>query len=209
VKVGSRYSTLVMLGVLWGFSGVETSPAFGQVFDKDLEIRVDALPTLVAPSKEPMDVLVTSLAIVFRDKEICCGKDSALGDRVRTADPKSLKDVAIKLNGRHLLSDGRPFVVTADYMAPDAMNSGTLIGMITTQHAGLMLWNAHLYVVDGLIYRWIMLGGDSTSAPMTVIHTFLLRDPRHADEQQKVEFNRGSDDITKIGGFLFLRTKLP
>ena len=134
MKIRSRYSTPVMLAMLLGFSGVETSPAFGQVFDKDLEIRVDTLPALVTPSKEPMDVLVTSLAIVFRDEEICCGKDSALGDRVRTADPKSLKDVAIKLNGKHLLSDGRPFVVTADYMAPDTMNSGTLIGMITAQH---------------------------------------------------------------------------
>jgi hypothetical protein len=198
-----------MLAVLWGFSGVETSPAFGQVFDRDLEIRVDTLPTLVAPSKEPMDVLVTSLAIVYRDKEICCGKDSALGDRVRTADPKSLQDVALKLNGRHLLSDGRPFVVTADYMALNAMNSGTLIGMITAQHAGLMLWNAHLYVVDGLVYRWMMMGSDSTSAPMTVILKFLLRDPRYTDERQKVELNRNSDDITKIDGCLFLQTKLP
>ena len=73
----------------------------------------------------------------------------------------------------------------------------------------LMLWNAHLYVVDGLVYRWIMMGSDSTSAPMTVIHKFLLRDPRYTDERQKVEFNRNSDDITKIGGCLFLQTKLP
>jgi hypothetical protein len=209
VKVRSLYSALAMLVGLWSLSGIETNPAFGQVFDKDLEIRVDTLPALVAPSKDPMDVLVTSLAIVFHDREICCGKDSALGDRVQTADPKSLKNVASKLNGRHLLSDGRPFVVTADYMAPDAVNSGTLIGMITAPHAGLMLWNAHLYVVNGLIYRWIIMGGDSTSAPMTVIHKLLLRDPRFTDERQKVEFNRGSDDIDKIGGFLFVQTELP
>ena len=209
MKVRSLYSALAMLVVLWGLSGIRTNPVFGQVFDKDLEIRVDTLSTLVARSKDPMDVLLTSLAIVFRDKEICCGKDSALGDQVRTADPKSLKDVASKLNGRHLLSDGRPFVVTADYMAPDAMNSGTLIGMMTAHHAVLMQWNAHLYVVDGLIYRWIRMGADSTSTSMTVIQNFLLRDPRYIDERQKVEFNRNSDDITKIGGLLFVQTKLP
>lgn len=198
-----------MLVVLWGLSGIGTTAVFGQVFDKDLEIRADTLPTLVAPSKDPMDVLLTSLAIVFRDEEICCGKDSALGDRVRTADPKSLKDVASKLNGRYLLSDGRPFIVTADYMAPEEMNASTLISMIAAQHAGLMQWNAHLYVVDGLIYRWIMMGADSTSTSMTVIHKFLLRDPRFADQRQKVEFNRSSDDIPKIGGLLFVQTKLP
>ena len=196
-------------GRAWELVGIATNPAFGQVFDKDLEIRVDTLPTLVASSTDPMDVLVTSLAVVFHDREICCGKDSALGDRVQTADPKSLKNVASKLNGRHLLSDGRPLVVTADYMAPDAMNSGTLIGMITAQHAGLMQWNAHLYVVDGLIYRWIIRGSGSTSAPMTEIHKLLLRDPRFTDERQKVEFDRSSDDITTIGGFLFVETTLP
>ena len=209
MKVRSLYSVLAGLVALWGLSGIGTNPVFGQVFDKDLETRVDTLPTLVARSKDPMDVLLTALAIVFRDKEICCEKDSALGDQVRTADPKSLQDVASKLNGRHLLSDGRPFMVTADYMAPEAMNSGTLISMMTAQRAGLMQWNAHLYVVDGVIYRWIIIGDDPPSAPMTVIHKFLLRDPRFTDQRQKVEFNRSSDDITKIGGLLFVQTKLP
>lgn len=31
-----------------------------------------------------MDVLVTPLAIVFHDKEICCGKNFAFGDKLRT-----------------------------------------------------------------------------------------------------------------------------
>ena len=44
---------------------------------------------------------------------------------------------------------------------------------------------------------------------MTEIHEFLLRDPRFTDERQKVEFNRNSDDLTKIGGVLFAETKLP
>lgn len=164
VKVRSMYSVLAALVVLCGLSCIETNPAVEQVFDQDLEIRVDTLPSLVAPSKDPTDVLVTSVAMVFHDKEICCVKDSALGDRIQAVDPKSLKDVASILNGTHLLSDGRSFVVTADHMTPEAMNSGTLIGVITDQHPGVMQWNAHLYVVDGLIFRWIMMGND-TSQP--------------------------------------------
>ena len=76
-----RKALLALLLLLSPFSGIGTSPAFGQVFDQDLEIRVDTLPTLVAPSKDPMDGLVTSLAMVFHDQEICCGKDSALGGK--------------------------------------------------------------------------------------------------------------------------------
>lgn len=120
----------------------------------------------MAPSKDPTDVLVTSLAIVFGDKEICFGKHSALGDRVRTADRTSLKDVASKLNGRHLLGDGRPFVVTADYMTPDRMNPGMLIGIITPGAAEAM--------------ECTSVCSHSRSATITVIHKLLLRDPRQS-----------------------------
>jgi len=46
VKVRSLYLALVMLVVLWGLLDIETNPPVGQVFDKDLEVRVDTLPTL-------------------------------------------------------------------------------------------------------------------------------------------------------------------
>jgi hypothetical protein len=39
------------------------------------------------------DVLAEALGIVFNDKEVCCGKNSALEDSVQTADAKSLKDM--------------------------------------------------------------------------------------------------------------------
>ena len=154
-----RQGSFSLLGICYAgraleFAGYWNQATFGQIFDKDLEIRVDILPTLVAPFTDPVDVHVPSLTVVFQDKETCCGENSAPGDRVRTADPRFFKRVASKLNGRHLLSDGRQFVVIADNMAPNAMNSDTLIGMITNHHAGLMHWNAHLLlsrVVQGFL----------------------------------------------------------
>jgi hypothetical protein len=79
-----------------------------QVAYQELEVRVHDLPLLTERSRHASDVLATSLEIVFHDKQICCGKDSALEDSVQSSDPKSLKDTAGKLQGRHLLSDGRP-----------------------------------------------------------------------------------------------------
>ena len=121
-----------------------------QVAYQELEVRVHDLPLLTARLKHASDVLASSLEIVFDDKQICCGKDSALEDSVQSSDPKSLKDIAGKLQGRHLLSDGRPLMVTVEYLTPDLINAGHLIYMLRENHAPLMMWNSHLFVVNGL-----------------------------------------------------------
>jgi hypothetical protein len=70
------------------------------------EVRISDLPSVTAKSRHAADVLVASAETVFRDKEVCCGKNSALEDRIQMTDPKSLTDIGDKLRGRQLLSDG-------------------------------------------------------------------------------------------------------
>jgi hypothetical protein len=164
----------------------------------------------MARSHDPSDVLLTSLDTVFHDRDVCCGKDSALEDSVLAADPKSLKDVANRLEGRHLLSDGRPITVIAEYQTPDQVNSGRLIRVILHQHAPLMMWNSNLYVVHGVVYLWTASGGDPTSSgmiTMTVIHKFLLWDTRYSDSRREVVFDRDTDDPKNVQGLLFLEAK--
>jgi len=143
------------------------------------------------------------LEIVFNDKEVCCGKNSALEDSVQSSDPKSLKDIASKLQGRHLLSDGRPIMVTAEYLPLDAVNSGHLISMIVNQHAPLMEWNSHLYVVYGATY--VETVDYPTGSHMNAIHKFLLQDARFSDSRRAVSFDRVTDDAGKVQGVLFLQ----
>jgi hypothetical protein len=181
--------------------------AYGQVLNQDEEIHVHNLPALMARTHDPSDVLLTSLDTVIHDREVCCGKDSALEDSALAADPKSLKDVASKLEGRHLLSDGRPIKMTAEYLAPDQVNSGRLIRMILDQHALLMQWNSHVYVVHGIVYLWTASGDSGDTVAMTVIHKFLLWDTRYADSRREVVFNRETDDPNQVQGLLFLEAK--
>ncbi|MGA2761695.1 MAG: hypothetical protein ABSF08_15415, partial [Candidatus Cybelea sp.] len=140
------------------------------------------MPALTARSKHASDVLATSLEIVFRDKEICCGKNSALADSVEAADPKSLKDIAGRLQGRHLLGDGRPIMVTADSVMPDAVNGPMLIQTIRDQHAALMEWNSHLYVLAGVTY--VETSDNSTGDISYAVHKFLLQDARFSDSRR-------------------------
>ena len=174
--------------------------ARGQVLDQDQEIDIHDLPALTARSHDPSDVLRSSLAIAFHDKEVCCGKDSALEDTVAAADPGSLKEVATKLTGRHLLNDGRPIMVKADYFGPEAMGAPQLIRAILDNHPLLTKWNSHFYVVRGIVYRWI---GDD-SGMTTLLMKLLLVDPRYSDSKREVTFTRGTDDADKIQGFLLV-----
>jgi len=106
--------------------------ARGQLLNVDQEINVRELPSLLAPSRHSADVLLTSLATIIHDPEVCCGKDSALEDSAQAADPKSLKDVAAKLDGRHLLSDGRPILVSDHSSPPMPSMQAACLGTLLT-----------------------------------------------------------------------------
>jgi hypothetical protein len=181
--------------------------ASAQVAYPEQELRVHDLPALTARSTHAPDALATSLEIIFNNKGVCCGKDSALEDSVQSADPKSLKDIANKLQGRHLLSDGRPITVTAEYLTPDQVNAGHLITMMRDQHPALMIWNSHLFLLYGVSY--VATDDYSTNQIAYAVHKFLLQDVRFSDARRQVSFDRLTEDPTKVQGLLFLESAGP
>jgi hypothetical protein len=180
--------------------------AFSQQTYTPEEVRVSDLPILLAKSKDRTDVLKTSLDTIFHDHGVCCGKDSALEDSVERADPTSLQDIASRLQGRHLLEDGRPIMVTAQYIAPEAINGELLIGALRKNHALLMLWNSHLYVLDGVSYIRYYDAQDGTT-DNEILKLFLV-DTRYADARRNVQFDRQTDDWTKVQGMLWVSSAL-
>jgi len=181
--------------------------AHGQFAYPEKEIRVQDLPALTTRSTHSADVLATSLEILFNDKEVCCGKNSALEDSVEAADPKSLKDIASRLQGRHLLSDGRAIMVTTEYLTPDQVNADHLITMIRNQHAALMEWNSRVYVVYGVTY--VETDDYSTNEIAYAVHKFLLQDVRFSDSRRAVSFDRLTEDASKVQGLLFVQAARP
>jgi|SRR5271165_468845 len=186
--------------------------AFGQdtggfkTYRPNQEVRVPQLPVLVARSHDPGDVLLTSLDIAFHDPSICCGKNSALEDRALAADPASLKEIASKIQGRWLLSDGRPIQVTADFLPEGGTVdiSREIIGPLLEKHPVLMVWGPHLYVLYGAVFDEVV---DSVEGSAYMIHKLLLLDVRYSDSRREVVFKRDSDDLGKVQGFLFVETK--
>jgi hypothetical protein len=177
--------------------------SFGQEYYPNKEVRIADLPTVAAKSKDASDVLAASVEIILRDKEVCCGKNSALEDDVQRADPKSLKDVGARLQGRHVLGDGRAVLVTAEYISPSAVNSATLIGVLTRKQALLMQWDSHLYVVYGVIFDLTV--DDTNGARAYAIRKLWLLDSRFSDQRREVTFDRSTDDWGKVQGLLMLK----
>jgi len=65
-----------------------------------------------------------------------------------------------------------------------------------------MLWNSHLYVVDGLSY---VENVDTDGGVYYVTHKFLLQDVRFSDSRRHVSFDRVTEDAGKVQGLLFLQ----
>lgn len=186
----------VFLGVPFAL-GQET-PSYPYVRPNE-EVRVSNLPALKSPSKDASDVLLTSLEIILHDPAICCGRDSALEDRVGRADPRSIKDIVAKLRGRHLLTDGRPFVVTVTDLAPSSANPLPIIEALTKNQALLMMWNSRLYVVDGAVF-YDAIYNDGTR--VTTVNKLSLIDVRYSDARRELSFSRATDDWSKVQGLL-------
>jgi hypothetical protein len=170
------------------------------LFSPNEEARVTDLPSLTAASKDTSTVIATAVEMVLHDQTLCCGKDSALGDAV-LSEPRSLKELGTKLQGRHLLSDGRPIVVSAEYASQNSINSGVIIGSLREQRAPLIEWKSHVYIVYGAVF------GETrchSGARHYSIVKLLLLDPRFSDQGRETEFNREADDLGKVQGLLSL-----
>jgi hypothetical protein len=198
------HRTVFLVGVACVLAGccAASRLAFGQAYYPNREVRISDLPALTARSRSAADVLATSVEIVFHDKKVCCGKDSALEDATQSADPAALKDVGDKLRGRHLLSDGLPIQVTAEYLPAASVNAASLINTLTAKYAPLMEWNSHLYVVYGATF--VETFDPDSGVRTDAIHKLLLWDTRFSDEHREVVFDRLTDDWGKVEGLLVL-----
>lgn len=170
------------------------------------EVRVNGFQPAEARAHDALSVLAASLATLIQNKDVCCGKNSALEDAVAALDPHALKDAAAKLNGRHLLSDGRPFTVTAQFYPGDAINSGILIQSLHSNQPMLLQWDSHTYVLYGAAY-------DETTDQFAnlnySIRSLQLWDLRYTDYRRKATFNRQTDDPAKLQGLMTISVALP
>ncbi len=180
--------------------------AFGQIALGDKEVRIAPdLPQVKARTADPTDVLAASLEMILQDKAICCGKDSALEASLEKANPQSLQDVAQNLQGRHLLGDGRPILVSVVHLSPEQVSAGAMIVKLRENRAALMMWDSHLYVIDGMTY---IESPDGQGGTTYLIHKFSLQDPRYSDSRRHRSFDRVTDNTSKIQGILFIQAAL-
>jgi hypothetical protein len=174
--------------------------AHAQTGNLDQEFRIRDLPSLTARSTEASDLLATALEIVFNNRDVCCGKNSAVAEDVPSSDPRSLKDIANKLRGKHLLSDGRTVTVATEYLSPGQVTADHVIYKLREKHAPLMIWNSQLYVVEGVTY----VVTPNRGAKSYFLHKFLLLDCRFSDSRREVTFDRSTGESGEVEGLLFL-----
>jgi hypothetical protein len=182
----------------------DVPPAY--VFHANQTVRVRDLRPQVALSTNAAAVLSAAVETIFHDRGVCCGKGSALEDSLLSVDPLSLKDIASKLEGRHLLSDGRPITIAAEYLAPDSINPDQIISPLLKNRALLVTWKSRLYVVYGAVFDEKLYYSGQREY---VIHKLLLLDVRFSDSRREVVFDREIDDWSKVEALLMLSVVVP
>ncbi len=183
--------------------------AASQVAYPPQEVDVGNLPLIRAESTSGSDVLAASVATVLHNEVLCCGRNSALRDTVLSSDPSSLKEVASTLQGKHLLSDGRSFTMMAEFWPAASVNSDQIINALMNQHALVMEWNSHIYVVYGVIFNESVSYNGAATQKNNVIQELLLIDPRYSDARRNAFFDRSTDRWDDVQGLLYLKAKLP
>lgn len=194
-----KYFGLLLFLVVSAY-GQDVSAGY-PTFRTNLELRVPNLPSLTAHTRDRSDVLLTSLDVIFHNHEICCGRDSALEDSAQQADPRSIKDIVGKLQGRHLLGDGRPIMVTVTDLISGGTNPVPIVDALATKQALLLMWKSRLYVLVGALYDEAYYQ-DSTR--IDTVNKFYLLDTRYSDSRRDVTFTRTKDDWNDVQGLLLL-----
>jgi hypothetical protein len=196
----SKYCGTLLCLVLSLAHGQDSSAGY-PVIRPGLELRIPNLPSLKARTKDRSDLLLTCLDIIFHNHDICCGRDSALEDSAQQADPRSMKDIVTKLQGRHLLGDGRPIMVSVIDMMPYSANPTAIMDALAKQQALLLMWNSRLYVLSGTLYdEALYQDGTRTDT----VNKFYLLDTRYSDARRDVTFTRTKDDWNNVQGLLML-----
>ena len=199
-----RASTLLLVLVSFGVNTRGQTGGDSYVFHPNQEVRVAALPSVVAASTSESATLTASVATAVMERDVCCDRNSALEDQVASSGQLSLKDLGEKLRGKYYLSSGLPILVDEQYWPAASVSPEGIIGFLMAQRPLLMLWNGRLYVMYGAIfddYKYY------SGANVHVIRTLLLVDTRFSDQRRYVSFNRQSDDWGRVTGVLALTIK--
>jgi len=178
---------------------------FPPVIHPNQEVQVEALPSVVAASRRKSDVMAASVATAVFDPQVCCDRDSALGDRVESANGRSLMVLGEKLRGRHYLGSGLPIVVTDQYWPGAAVHAEDIISSLKAQRPLLLVWNGQLYVVYGAVFNEYRYWDSGMN--MQIIVKLLLVDTRFSDRRRYVSFDRQTDDWSKVSELLALNIR--
>jgi hypothetical protein len=192
------FSCIACLMLASALLRAQDTPSPGYVVHPNLEIRIGDLPVQTVSADA-----TAALETLFHDPKLCCGGTSILEDAAQAANPLSLEDISVKIAGKHLFSDGHSITITADYLAPNAINPDPIIATLMKNQPALFEWDSHLYVLYGAVYdeKYFDTGGREF-----VIHKLLLLDTRFTGPRRETSFDRDQDDWKDVQGLLIVGT---
>jgi len=200
----ARWPLLALVVVFGANATAQDESGVSCVTNPNQEVRIASLPSITAQSKGDSSVAIAAVATAVMDSDVCCGRNSALEDRITTAPKSSLKELGERLRGKHYLDSGYSIVIDDQYWSGASANAEIIITALDSQRPLLMDWNNRLYVVYGAAFDETVCTSGTTAHS---IHTLMLVDVRYSDQRRYITFDRQTDDWNKVAGILTLEVK--
>lgn len=198
-KSVGRLATLLIAFSALSYSQTDLGPSYRFLPSK--QIRVTNLRLQNASTNSATDVLSAALSTIFNDPQVCCGKDSALGEVVLSADSGSIEDLARALQGRHMLGDGLPIFVNSLFLQPASAKPQQILAPLLENKPLLIEWNSCFYVVQGAVFSERDYENGSREY---MLRQLLLLDTRYTDRRAQVSFRADSNSWRDVQGILIL-----
>lgn len=175
--------------------------SFGQ---SSQSARVSGLHFQIAHS--PDEAMSAAVATILSDPEVCCGRGSSLEDLTNFIN-RDLQQTAAKLQGRHVLPDGRPYILGARFYATRPSDGSipagsVLLSTLQSNHPLLMIWKHELYVAYGANYsEQVVQDPDGGSVIRDTVERLQLFDPVSGHH---VSFDPSKDNWDQVEGVVTL-----
>ncbi len=202
-----RYA-LVLLCLLLAFATIAAQDTSypSLVVHPNQEVTVKNLHLKLARWPGETAALAGALETILDFPQLCCGRNSSIPALPASARSNSLQEIAAKLNGKHVLSDGRPVFVAAHYFSASAITSHQIVAFLMENQALLVQWDSHFFVLSGAVFDDKVYSDGNRDI---ILRKLRLFDPDATAAAHEITFDREKDQWSEVQGFLLIKATRP
>lgn len=199
-------SLLIVVSLSFSLAHAQEQSYPSVVVHPNQEVTVKNLHLQLARSPGETAALAGALETILDFPQLCCGRNSSIPALPTSGRSNSLQEIATKLNGKHVLSDGRPVFVAAHYFSASAITSHQIVAFLMENQTLLVQWDSHFFVLRGAVFDDKVYSDGNRDI---ILRKLRLFDPDATAAAHEITFDREKNQWSQVQGFLLIKATRP